>query len=416
MIVAYAHDGSTFDESLVSTHGFILNEKKDIKEAPVYDPDSGDKTDRTEVTFDFVGFVTNKENNMLTVFPKHFCVSDKDNDSRILFDCIAKHEQKHPGYYIGENSDEKYESNFPFAAFFKIFDYYRTYGLYFVDESFIKPNASGKLSWKDTVSRSQKAVMGGKLTFFPLYFRRNCHFANFITECMIFAIDYTVSKFGVLIDAQGTGQDFPEFDFPEEKEYVVTLLQQFKTQIFKDNVLSLIDSLIDFFSDINVGGPYYLKHYTFSSIWEDMVNDYLCKYYKEVAADHSIVFDKTAPKKLIFEKESFHTNSAKPPQYISPDHYCIDGNNQLIFDAKYYNRIDGMNYKQIAYMFMLRGIMDPAAKQKKYDKTYSALILPSENRKTKLHFQLAPEFGGYPDLIITEEYLNIREMILDYIN
>lgn len=415
MIVACAHDGALYDEALISTHGFKLDAKRDIKEVSVYDPLTGEKTDKTEIIFDFVGFVTNAENDILTVFPKQYSIVDKETDSRNVFECIAKHKQKRPDIYIGEDNDEKYESNFPFSAFFGIYDYFQTYGLYFEDATFIKPNTGGRISWKETISKSEKYILGGNLIMFPLYYRKNYHFSNFITECMICAIDYTLSKFGVLIDAQETGEDFPEFDYMEEREYVVVMLQQLKQQIFKDNVLTLIDNLIDFFSGINIGGNYYLKHYSFSSIWEDMVTDYLCKYYKEVDTSHRVIFDKISPSGLVFKKRSFHTNSAKPSQYISPDYYCADIDAQIIFDAKYYTKINGMDYKQISYMFMLNGIKDSVTGMQKYKVTHSALILPSATRNTKLHFQLAPEYGTWTDLVITEEYIDIREVILEYI-
>lgn len=416
MIVACAHDGALYDEALISTHGFKLDTKRDIKEVSIYDSVTGEKTDKTEIIFDFVGFVTNRDNDMLVVFPKHYTVTDNDVDSRIVFDCIAKHKQKKPDIYIGEDNDDKYESNFPFSAFFGIYEYFQTYGLYFEDETFIKPNTGGRISWKETISKSEKYVIGGDVIMFPLYYRRKYHFPNFITECMIYAIDYTISKFGVLIDAQETGQDFPEMDYLEEREYVVNVLQQLRQHIFKDNVQTLIDNLIEFFTEVNKGGNYYLKHYTFSSIWEDMVTDYLCKYYKEVDTSHRVVFDKTSPSGLTFMKKSFHTNSAKPTQYISPDHYSEDSDVQMIFDAKYYTKINGMNYKQISYMFMLREMKDSVTGLPKYRSTYSALILPSEHRDTKIHFQLALEFGSCTDLVITEEYIDIKEVILEYLS
>ena len=416
MIVACAYDGALYDEALISTHGFKLDAKRDIKEVSVCDPITGEKKDKTEIVFNFVGFVTNADDDILSVFPKHYNIVDKEADSRSVFDCIAKHKQKRPDMYIGEDSDKKYESNFPFSAFFGIYEYFQTYGLYFEDEIFIKPDTGGRVSWKETISKSEKYIIGGELIMFPLYYKRNYHFSNFITECMIFAIDYTISKFGVLIDAQETGQDFPEFDYMEERDYVVSVLQQLRQQVFKDNVQVLLDNLIDFFSEVNVGGNYYLKHYSFSSIWEDMVTDYLCKYYKEVDTSHRVVFDKVKPSGLHFEKKSFHTNGANPAQYISPDHYCDDADVQMIFDAKYYTKIYGMNYKQISYMFMLREMKDPATGLQKYKYTYSALILPSETRDTKIHFQLAPEFGTCSDLIITEEYIDISEVISEYIS
>ena len=415
MIVACAHDGTPYDAAKTSLDGFELNEKRDIKVVSSIDPKTGEETDNVETVLNYVGFVSNKNDDILAVFPKHYNVVDKEADSRIVFNCISRHMQKRPDLYIGEKSEETYESNFPFSAFFGVYDYYQTYGLYFEDVSFVKPYVGGRVNWKETISKGIKFFFGGDLVVFPLYYRKNYHFSNFITDCMVYVIDYTISKFGILLDMQGTGLEFPEVDFLEEREYVISILCQLRQQVFKDNVLSLIENLIVFFSEINKGGNYYLKHYAFSSIWEDMVMDYLCKYYKEVDSRGYLVFDKSFPSCLQFKKRSFHPNSANHDQYISPDHYYSNTDDtQLIFDAKYYSEIRGMNYKQIAYMFMLRGMLDQSTGRKKYKNTYTALILPYETRLSKDHFKLDPKFGGTPDMVIVEEYLDIRDVIIEY--
>ena len=185
----------------------------------------------------------------------------------------------------------------------------------------------------------------------------------------------------------------------ENREYVVTVLQQLRQQTFKDNEQRLIDHLTAFFSGIHVGGSYYLKHYAFSAIWEDMVTAYLCKYYKGMDAARAIVFDKMSGKHLSFSKRKFYPNQAKPAQYIGADHYAEDGDIQLIFDAKYYTYVRGMDYKQIAYVYMLRGRLDPKTGHSKFRDTYSALILPAERKLRKIHFQLAAPYGGADELL-----------------
>ncbi len=418
MIIA-RNDGAEYTDD-VDSQGFKLDFDKDVKTVAIHDKNTGETTDRNKTVFNFVGFVTNPENDLLVVFPKHYKCINPESDSRTVFDCIQKYQKNRQKTftrtYIGEKKEDKYVSNFPFASFFGIYDYYQKYGLYFEDELFIKPNSGGKLSWKDTISKSEKFIMNDKLYFFPLFYRKKLHFSNFVTECMIYAIDYTVSRFGFLIDAQDTGEDLPEFDYLQEKEYVVSVLQRLKQQVFRDNVQNLIEDLIDFYSDTDIGGSYYFKYYSFSSIWEDMIEGYLCRYFKAVGSDHSVIFDKASPSGLKFKKESFHTNSAKPSQYISPDHYCEDSNVQMIFDAKYFTEVYGMNYKQIAYMFMLKDQKDMTTGTPKFSSTHSALILPSHKRETRMHFQLAPQYGSSNNLVITEEYLDIREVIDDYLN
>lgn len=415
MIKVLAHDGAKFKELEIKEKGFILDNNRDIKNIPIYDTTTGIKTDDTETVFNFVGFVSNNDDDLLVVFPKHYDVKNVELDSKIVFNCISKHLQRRPDLYIGNNENEMYKSNYPFASFFGIYDYFTTYGLYFEDKIFIKPNTNGKVSWKETISRCDKYVIGNNMILYPIFYKNKFYFANFITECMIFAIDYTISKFGILIDAHPTGEAFPEINIIVEREYRIKVLQNLKQQTFKDNELTLIDNLIVFFSNLNIGGNYYLKHYKFSSIWEDMVAKYLCYYYKGINSSNEIIFDKSSPKKLQFIKQAFHTNDAKPNQYITPDYYGEDGNIQLIFDAKYYSYIYGMNYKQIAYVYMLREIQNSLLTGKKYLKTFSALILPSETRSTKIHFQLNPLFGSsYNDVIMTEEYIDIKEVMQCY--
>lgn len=415
MIKTVIHDGERYDTKLLESNTFKLDLIRDIKEVYIYDGDTGKKTGDTEVIFNFVGFISDENDDLLVSFPKHFKNSDFYEDSRVLFDCIFKHTQRRPDLYIGDAQDHKFKSNFPFSAFFRVYDYYSTFGLYHSVENSIKPNVGGRLSWKDTISRSDKYIINGNLFFAPIYYRRRVNLFNFVTDCMIFVIDYTIQKFNMLINFKPTGHDFPEFNFLEEKEYVVNILLQLRSKTFKDTELKLIDDLIDFFSTLNIGGSYYLKHYSFSSVWEDMVQNYLCRYFKGVTSHNEIIFDKNSPSGVNFKKETFWTNEAKPSQFISPDHYGIDNDVQLIFDAKYYTSIRGMDYKQIAYMFMLKDRVDLSTNKSMFCRSLSSLILPSEIRSSKIHFKLSSEFGNYKDFIITEEYLETREIMLSYL-
>ena len=94
-------------------------------------------------------------------------------------------------------------------------------------------------------------------------------------------------------------------------------------------MLDLIEHLINFFNFLNEGGVYYLKHYSFNTIWEDMVMNYLKFNYKEVN-DNQIVFDENDSRHITFTKPSFHPNLAKTEQFFTPDYYYADGDTQLI--------------------------------------------------------------------------------------
>ncbi|PTJ63691.1 hypothetical protein, partial [Staphylococcus saprophyticus] len=86
---------------------------------------------------------------------------------------------------------------------------------------------------------------------------------------------------------------------------------------------------------------------------------------------------------------------------------------KLIFDAKYYNELKGINYKQISYYLFLKEwklVSDEG-------KIHSALILPNTSNFSKIHFKMDPEFNKtYEDLIIYEIYLDIKNVINCYLN
>lgn len=206
---------------------------------------------------------------------------------------------------------------------------------------------------------------------------------------MIFVINYTIDKFGVFIEFEKIDIDYVESFFFDDKELIVEHLYLLRQQTFKDNLLTLIDHLINFFRELNEGGSYYLKHYAFSSIWEDMVMDYLKVHFKEIQNDR-IVFGDKRDIEINFTKPTFYPNSANRSKYFSPDHYYTEEDTQFIFDAKYYTNIKGMDYKQISYYLFLNECRDDIAEPKKYSKTYSALILPGERRESKIHFKMDP--------------------------
>lgn len=216
------------------------------------------------------------------------------------------------------------------------------------------------------------------------------------------------------IEFEKIDRDYSE-SFFDDKELIIDNLHLLRQQTFKDNLLILIDHLINFFSELHEGGSYYLKHYAFSSIWEDMVMDYLRVYFKEVQSD-KIVFGCRRNNEINFSKPSFRPNLANRNHYFTPDYYYTEKDTQLIFDAKYYTEVKGMDYKQIAYYIFLNEYRDDPIKAIKYAKTHSALILPGEKRESKIHFKMDPQFNlTNRNLVISEEYLNIREIIDFYI-
>lgn len=416
MILKWSNDGKKFDRKLIEEDKFTLDLDRDVAFVNRINALTGDVEEEKDEVFNFVGFVTNENDDVLAVFPKKYNVVNVESDLRMVFDCIIQHKQKRPTLYMGEDADETYKSNFPFSSFFGIYSYYASYGLYVEDLEIIKANAGGKVGWKETINRSNSFFDNGNLVLYPLYYRKKFLLNNFVTESMIYAIEYTLSKFGSLIQLESTGLDLPEYNYIDNKETVVAILSEIRNQVFKDIDIQLIDNLIDFYGSINKGGNYYLKHYSFSSIWEDIVLDYLKDLYAGLNVN-SIILDKAHSKNINFKKVAFHPNKAKTAQFIDPDYYATDKDIQLIFDAKYKNEFKGMDYKQIAYYFLLKEYHDKGASIPKYKKTYSALIAPGEKRSTDIHFSMQDNFSFSDiDFVITEEYFDIKEVIKYYLD
>lgn len=414
MIIDYSRDGEEFDHDVLLGKGFELHDN-DFRRNYVIDNNTGEPTDDYKFVLSFVGFLVNGENDVFSVFPKNFKVNEIHKDSSKLFDVISKHIQKRPDLYLGSEYGKRFKSNYPFASFFGIYDYYTRFGLHFEDRKYIKPNIGGKVNWKETIRLSDKYLSNNQFSMFPIYYEKKYYYSALLTECMIFAINYTIDKFGFFIEFEKIDRDYSESFFFDEKELIIDNLHLLRQQTFKDNLLILIDHLINFFSELHEGGSYYLKHYAFSSIWEDMVMDYLRVYFKEVQSD-KIVFGGRRNNEINFSKPSFRPNLANRNHYFTPDYYYTEKDTQLIFDAKYYTEVKGMDYKQIAYYIFLNEYRDDPNKVIKYAKTHSALILPGEKRESKIHFKMDPQFNlTNRNLVISEEYLNIREIIDFYI-
>lgn len=415
MIINYSRDGEEFDHDMLLRKGFEIHDN-DFRKNYISDNDTGEPTDGCKFVLSFVGFLVNGENDVFSVFPKNYKVKDVHKDSNKLFSVISKHIQRRPDLYFGSEYGKIFRSNYPFASFFGIYDYYIRFGLHFEDRKYIKPNIGEKINWKETIRLSDKFVSNNQLSIFPIYYEKKYYFSAFLTECMIFAINYTIEKFGVFIEIEKIDRDYSETLFFEDKESIIDNLYLLRQQTFKDNLLILIDHLINFFSKLQEGGNYYLKHYAFSSIWEDMVMDYLRIYFKEVQSDNIVLGDRRNIE-INFSKISFRPNLANRNHYFTPDYYYTEKDTQLIFDAKYYTNVKGMDYKQIAYYIFLSEYRDDNTKPIKYAKTHSALILPGEKRESKIHFKMDPQFNlTNKNLVISEEYLNIREIIEFYIS
>ncbi|WP_035033502.1 LlaJI family restriction endonuclease [Carnobacterium mobile] len=231
----FFHDGDTVtlsDDYLFSQEDWIIdydrNENNEILNS------SGSKV------LKFVGIIINQDNQDVVIsFPKKYRVTDIEKDTELILQVLIKD--------YSENIGEKQvESNYPFASFFYVYDFFKDYGLIYTNKVFNKANVGGKINWDYTIKNSMKFISNGSLIHIPLYFKKKHPFSDFLTECIIYCIDYTLDKFQMIIKLEKTGHKFPEYNFFQDKKYVLDRLYSIRNNTFSDLMLNLIDELIKF--------------------------------------------------------------------------------------------------------------------------------------------------------------------------
>lgn len=405
MLIKYIHDGDLCDESLKES-SFQFNNDKDFRRSYRKDEYS-EETPEYDLRIAFVGFVIS-DDSILVSLPKGYILKE-ENDLKNIFKLIKTFSQIRPDLQMGKLRSKVFETNYPFEAFYKIYDYYLNYGLFLEKKFKLLEGLCGKVNWKKTITKSKKIIINNDIIMYPYYSQVKIHYLDFISFAMHFAINSTINKMNFLLDVpllEDLKYDLTIFQNPF---YVVDALYTIKEKIYNDRVNKLIDVLISFYKKIKSGKEYYLKHYYFSSIWEEITRKYI--YDKCIGYNSSGIV--LGLKGLNFCKKTFHPNAANKKNYISIDCYAENSKQQYIFDAKYYEDIDTINYKQVGYSMMLKDLVD-AGGIKKYSETFSVLLLPGNSYKHNIHFQLDTGFGTVnEDVIIYIDYLDVHE-IIDY--
>lgn len=411
----YGVDGECIEQSILDYFKLSSNDVRYDKKINRY-------------RFDFVGFVFSKE-KILVVFPKNY-YEDADiyffnatkaelkDDIKILYNSIQKY-SKNPSTkakadsYLG--AKDNYESDYPFNDFYKIYDYYRRYGLYKEQEEIIKASTHGKVSWKKTIQKSQVIISEGNLIFLPLYIKKNNLLTGFITDCMAFVIDYTISYFKDFIALPRIYYRQNNFNYFNNVDYVVKKLRELKVNIHKDIDRELVENLISFFLQYKAkcnGGNIHIKINYFDMVWQSAVELYLNSYYDGFDKLHnSIIFNKSRTCSAVnFEKKIIQVDDSKNGYKIELDHFTIDGSNMYIFDSKYYYKLDRLNYKQYSYNELLRYFIPNVTD------IISVLILPGRV-KSDTHFSLLSTLQGPRTTgnIIYEQYIDVEDVLKNYI-
>ena len=414
-IYKYGQDGEIVSEEIIQL--FNLSER-DV----IYDKR------RNVYKFDFVGFVFKGE-NILSVFPKHYYSSEeinaldkkmtnKNDDIKLLFSVIQKYSNNQTStakaeHFIG--SRNSFESDYPFYHFYRIYDYYRKYGLYKEISEVIKEGFQGKISWKNTIRKADVVVSSDSIIFVPLYTKKSNMLIGFITDCMAFVIDYTVSQFSDFISLKGTQHSQKYFDYFSNIDYVVKKLNEINRDIRKDLDKLLVENLIEFFIQYKskgMGGNIHVKINYFDMIWQTGINTYLNSYFDSFDKDkNSIIFDLNRVESAVkFGPKQYTIDVSKNKFKVNLDHFSIDGNVLYIFDSKYYYDLNELNYKQYSYNEFLRYLFPEV------NEIISVLILPGDEVSRK-HFELDDSLKG--DRIfgneIYEQYINVKNILISYI-
>ena len=408
MIRHYFKDGQPFDKNWFIKEGFIIDDR-DFRKTEIDDLFSGES--KPLYVVDFVGFLLDENNDLIVSFPKNYKVTDPYNDAKLLFKVLNRHLKIKPTTYSGDRSKQVFNSNFPFYSFFKIYDYYKKYGLPYNEFKYLRENTGDKIDWKATVRNSKKFIVNNELVMYPFYSSVKLNITDFVADCVTYSINYTIDKFGLLLNCSRV--ENPRLNENTFKNYkiVIQRLHSIYNITFIDNLKILLQNLINFFKEINFGNGFYLKHYAFNLIWEDMVLQYINHNFVGINRN-SLQFNENKDNSIQFKKEIFHPNKAIPLQRVEPDYYYSDDNVQYIFDAKYYSEIKKLDYKQIAYYLFLNELDNHSRDRK----TYSAIITPSMEDNTNLHFEFNSAYNNtYSDLIILETGLDIKKIMKAYL-
>lgn len=347
---------------------------------------------KNSICVDFVGILSINGTYIIS-FPKSYGTSTLKNisdvnrgDIIILLKTLLKFqsiENKVSGTNgLGDNNTES-KTSYPFNDFISIYNYYMSYGLYQNSKTIVKRSFRGnKIDWKKTILKSQTIISKGNIIYYPFYEKIKEKEFVFLSDCMAFAINYTLDNYNFLFPHHSKIEYEINFDFLNKTTFVISKLNLLLKKTFKDRDRLLIKSLISFFKKI-ANRKFYFIQYNFHNVWELMVKKYLNRYFCGVDKNNKPIFSKIGDNNIKFFKPTLKIDGSYNNFCIEPDYYFLDSNKncQYIFDAKYYLETNylSLNYKQLVYGF----ILDNEA-----ETTYNCLIFPGNEEKYQEHFSL----------------------------
>lgn len=371
--------------------------------------------------FDFVGLIFDEDGDGLVVLPKK-CRKDSTNsssDAQLLFKVLNRLDRMSMLRPLGNDDRQPSESNYPFASFFSIYDYYLKHGIYLSRVLDSRPAAHGKIDWKTTISKSHRLVSKDSLYMYPTYYKVQSAAGSVIADCMAYAINSTARKFGALLGVAPV-RGYEKITKIDDAENVIRCLQLAKTQTFVNETRNLIDCLIDFIQKVPLGYGLVLRDCNFDKSWELLVNAYLARHFDGFdACSHRIkLTDKNIGKELKYQKVFRGFNKANLNMAIFIDNYGEDvkKKERYIIDEKYYQDLNTLNYKQLFYTLLL----DSSFPDNTAPSIYSCMILPSSEWDFKEHFrpneQFSQSLADMKSILIMEEYFDVRDLLVDFLS
>lgn len=412
----YGQDGEIADQNLIKLFELGTSELR-----------HSDKLNAD--VFDIVGFIYNN-NKILVVFPKNYYTKtdiDRFNQSnlslnydiRLLYNVIKKYRETENTNAVARTymgARDGYFADYPFKSFYEVYDYFQKYGLYKKKEIRIVEGALGRVSWKDTIRKSNKLISNGNLIFSPLYTYKKNYNDVFLTECMAFIIDHTIDFFSDFLTIKKTMFRYC-FDFLNNINYVIRQLNMYQSRMFKDTEKHLVMNMIEFFEQFNKksnGGKVHVKIRYFDMIWQCMISKYLNKHFAGIdPSNGSAIFDESLSNSVLsFSNKRFSDIDLSDNNfYIDVDHIAYKNNVLYIFDSKYYSEIKDLNYKQLAYNEILRYYYPNTVE------INNILFLPGLDN-ADLHFSYAPNCIGNRTFgtKIVEQYISPKKVMKSYLN
>lgn len=397
----------------ITQDGTVINESMIKKyDLSMYDNDIKDNN-----KINFVGFSIQGD-SILVSFPKNYFINGElpnlgyvDNtmmNVRLLINTMIKYslqsQRNNKNFHYGNESNHK--SNFPFFDFYEIYNYFVQHGIYQVSQYSYSSTAQGKVNWKKTIQNSPYVFTDNGIVYTNPIKKTNIMNHNFISMCMINAINFTINKFNFILDMKPIQSHKIKFDYP--KEFIIKELNKNLSITFDSKKRNLIKNLISFYSNNLDGGSYYLKVYKFEHCWEVMVNNFLNKFFIDMKDDfiefsHNIIIEN-----IKFSKKKFAVDEK---HHIELDHFAKKDNKIFIFDSKYYQEINLLDYKQLAYNFLLSHYF---SKQHEDVICSSVLFLPG-NEENTLNHNIKTEYRNDLPLKTHEYYLDIVKVMQAYL-